>query len=479
MTISSALSNALSGLNASSRMADTVSANIANVLTEGFAPREAALASRQNGGVSLVGVTRFVDTALLGDRRLADSAQAEAETQADFARSLERLIGTPGEEGALSTRLATFETGLISAAARPEDLNRLRTVVDAATALTANINAISDGIEDLRGRADAEIGATVDSLNTGLDTVVSLNAQIAQASANGRTISGLEDRRQAVIDDIAQIVPLRQLPRDNGAVALVTTGGAVLLDGRAAHLEFDASRVIVPHMTRENGLLSGIASAGQEVSLDDPGPLAGGRLAALFQNRDVAATEAQADLDAIARDLIERFSQPDLDPTQAPGAPGLFTDSGRALDPASETGLAGRLAANPLVDPQSGGAVYRLRDGLGATQPGPPGNADLLQRMGDALRSRSPLGPDSAIRDTGGHIADFASRLAQDRLTAEREFSFATTQAGELRTLELENGVDSDAELQRLLVVEQAFSANARMIQTIDDLMQTLLRIGA
>jgi flagellar hook-associated protein 1 FlgK len=31
--------------------------------------------------------------------------------------------------------------------------------------------------------------------------------------------------------------------------------------------------------------------------------------------------------------------------------------------------------------------------------------------------------------------------------------------------------------MQRLLLVEQAFAANARMIQTIDDMMQTLLRI--
>jgi flagellar hook-associated protein 1 FlgK len=479
MTMSSALSNALSGLNASSRMADTVSANIANALTGGFAPQQVALESRQTGGVSVVGVTRFVDTALLGDRRLADSAQAEAETRTEFARSLERTIGTPGDEGALLTRLATFEASLISAATRPEEPNRLQSVVEAAAALTANINAISDRIQDLRGRADTEIAATVDSLNTGLDAVVSLNAQITQALANGRTTAGLEDRRQAVIDDIAQIVPLRQLPRDNGTVALVTTGGAVLLDGRASHLEFDASRVIAPHMTRENGLLSGIRSAGQEVPIDEPGPLAGGRLAALFQNRDVAATEAQTGLDAISRDLIARFSEAGLDPTQTPGAPGLFTDAGAALDPVAETGLAGRLAINPLVDPQSGGAVSRLRDGLGATEPGPPGNADLLQRMSDALTSRSSLGPASAIRDTGGHIADFTSRLAQDRLTTERELSFATTQAGELRTLELENGVDSDAELQRLLLVEQAFTANARMIQTIDDLMQTLLRIGA
>jgi flagellar hook-associated protein 1 FlgK len=58
MSISGALSNALSGLNASSRTADVVSANVANVLTEGYAPRDIALQSQRDGrGVSVTGVT--------------------------------------------------------------------------------------------------------------------------------------------------------------------------------------------------------------------------------------------------------------------------------------------------------------------------------------------------------------------------------------------------------------------------------------
>ena len=44
-------------------------------------------------------------------------------------------------------------------------------------------------------------------------------------------------------------------------------------------------------------------------------------------------------------------------------------------------------------------------------------------------------------------------------------------------SLELEDGVDTDAELQRLLLIEQAYAANARMIETVDDMMQALLRI--
>ena len=64
------------------------------------------------------------------------------------------------------------------------------------------------------------------------------------------------------------------------------------------------------------------------------------------------------------------------------------------------------------------------------------------------------------------------------RLTAEAESSFATARSSALTTLELERGVDTDREMQELLLVEQAFGANARVVQTVDELIQMLLRMG-
>ena len=46
-----------------------------------------------------------------------------------------------------------------------------------------------------------------------------------------------------------------------------------------------------------------------------------------------------------------------------------------------------------------------------------------------------------------------------------------------LKELELSAGVDTDAELQELLRIEQHYAANARVITTVDELMQTLLSI--
>lgn len=478
MSISGALSNALSGLTASSRSADVVSANIANVLTEGYAPRDVSLQSQQGGrGVSVVGISRHVDNALLGDLRLADSALADSGTRARFANALERAVGTPGATGSLAGQLTALETSLISAAARPEETSRLQSVIRNADELATSLNRISSRIEDMRSEADATIARTIEGLNGNLQHIAKLNTQIAAAKSNGRDTSSLEDQRQSLVDNIAEIVPIRQLPRENDKIALVTTGGALLIDGRAAALEFEASPIVTAHMTLQNGLLSGIRMDGQPVRTYADGPLSGGKLGALFDNRDRAGVDAQSAVDSIARDLVERLSAPGLDTTLSAGAPGLFTDANAAFAPADQIGLAGRIRLNAGVDPDQGGAVFRIRDGLGATAPGPSGSADFLKALGDALNEPRAIAPGLAVRSSSGHVADVSARLANDRLSADQNLSFATTQAAELRSLQLENGVDTDAEMQRLLLVEQAFSANARMIQTIDDMMQTLLRI--
>ena len=69
------------------------------------------------------------------------------------------------------------------------------------------------------------------------------------------------------------------------------------------------------------------------------------------------------------------------------------------------------------------------------------------------------------------------SGIATARVNADDEASFATAQLGTLRSMELEQGVDTDQEMQSLLQIETAYAANAKVISTIGDMMQTLLEM--
>ena len=484
MSISSALSNALSGLTASSRAAGVVSTNLANVLTDGYAVRDIELAAEGDGragGVAVVGVTRYVDSSLLNERRMADSALAQAETAQGFATVLEREVGTPDQPSSLSARVAALEASLVSAASKPEEDIRLQQAVQGAIDLAGSLNRISDRIQAERTATDGRIGTAVEEMNTHLGRIQALNGQIANANNAGHPTASMEDQRQVEIDKLAEYVPLRLAARDNGTVAIFTPGGAILLDGSPARLSFTTSNVIAPHMTVGNGLLSGLEINGVPIQTSaGTGPVSGGRLGALFEIRDVATVDAQAQIDALARDLVERFQQPGLDATLGAGDPGLLTDAGAGFDPLNEIGLAGRVSVNAAVDHTQGGQVWRLRDGLGALSPGPAGNAVLLNDLKAALDAPVEMASGSlgaTPRSVSGHVGSFVSRIGQERLDQDQALSFATSRQTGLVDIELSQGVDSDAELQRLLLIEQAYSANARMIQTIDEMMQALLRI--
>jgi len=484
MSISSALSNALSGLSANAKSAEVVSNNLANALTPGYAPRELALSARgdgRGGGVMVDGVTRSIDPGLLAERRLADSDLAEASVKADFLDRVERLAGTPDQPGSLSRRYTAFSSDLVTAAAKPEEDGRLRAAVSSAGDLARAINDLSRRVQASRGDAETRIARTVSDVNGLLSEVHDLNARIVSARNAGQPAASFEDQRRTVIDQLAEHVPLRLARRDNGAVAIYTPGGATLLDGRPAKLTFSPANLVTAHMTLENGLLSGLEINGKPVAHSGArSPVAGGRLAAQFEVRDRLATDVQAQLDALARDLAERFQAPGLDTSRVPGDAGLFTDEGLPFDPANETGLAGRLTLNSAVAPGAGGDYWRLRDGLGAATPGPVGNGALLNDLSDALDQATALASGdlgATPRPAAAHVSAFVAQVGHQRLTLDRQVSFTTAHQSTLVEAELGQGVDSDSEMHKLLLIEKAYSANARMIRTVDEMIDALLRI--
>lgn len=484
MTISGALSNALSGLSAVSRMAEVVSSNVSNSMTEGYAPREAQLAQRMLGsagaGVMVTGVHRNVDPVILANRRLSEAELGQVSVRVAFLTALENAIGMPDDPNSLSGRMSNLDAALISAASRPDSDARLLAAVDAARAVTTHLNDISDQIQGQRMQADQGINAAVGVINTSLEQIADLNTQILGVETQNMDSSALMDQRQRLIDQVAGFIPLREITRDNGTVALFSTGGATLLDGLPAELGFAPVGLIVPEMNIGAGGLSGLTINGQPVSTsNDSGPIAGGRLSGLFELRDVQAVEAQSQLDAVARDLVERFQDPAVDPTLNPGDAGLFTDAGAAFDTADELGLSSRVSLNALVDPQQGGETWRLRDGLGAATPGDAGDATLLNALDDTLNAqRLPASGGFVMPQSAAGISSgFLSTVSISLQSSESQQTYSRAQHEALTALELEQGVDTDAEMQKLLQVEQAFAANARVIQTVDEMIQTLLGI--
>ncbi|MGY6411734.1 MAG: flagellar hook-associated protein FlgK [Alkalilacustris sp.] len=476
MTLNSAINSALSGLSMASRATLTVASNVANATTEGYARRELETVSRDATrgapGVRVVTENRILDVGLLAERRRTDAALAEARTRADALSELERSFGVPGEPGALVTRIGQFEAALIEAASRPDSVSRLETVLREAQGLAGDIGALGRQVQDMRTDVDVQLEAEVKRLNDGLAEVHRLNTLIQREMAVGQVPNGLKDQRQRVIDELADLVPLREVERPGGRVVLFTDNGGILLDGRPAVIEVTG----LPRPVTAGAALAADEVAlrlnGEPISEGPGGMLSGGRIEALFHLRDTRLPQAQASLDALAVDLIDRFAA--ADPTVA--GRGLFIDSDLA-PPHPVVGLAQRLAVAPEVAGETG-SVLRLRTGLGGTLPGFPGDGTRLDALARALQDfTGPIAGGASARDFAGHAAEIASRLGRERDGAEVQLASVVARNTALRDSEAGFAVDTDAEMQRLLILERLYAANARVLTAADEMMQRLLAI--
>jgi flagellar hook-associated protein 1 FlgK len=154
---------------------------------------------------------------------------------------------------------------------------------------------------------------------------------------------------------------------------------------------------------------------------------------------------------------------------------GLFVDDGTGV------GAAGRIALNAAVDPTQGGAAWRLRDGLAAASPGDEGNGAILQSLADAMSTaRAATGwvTQNASADAGTMASELASFYAARAAGGEESRAYLAGRQTTLAESEMNViGVDTDAELQSLTLVQQAYAANARVLSVIDDLMKRLLEV--
>ena len=538
MGITNAIGNAMSGLRANSRSAEIVARNIANAGVEGYAAKSLALGHEthggQPGGVRVDGVLRAGDPLLTAARRSDEAEAGRLSAEADTLRRIADLALDPAGGDSLQSRYLAFENALRALADTPESPAMQRAAADTARGLAVKLNTLSTEARRIRMDADREIQRQVETVNRALRRIEGLNKDIQSAAAAGRDSSALEDERQRQIDLVNGVVPIKSAqPLPNGGMHILAQGGQSLMNGTTAHaFSFETGGQV----TGSNDL-GGVTHLGRTTVEPARIGLGGGSLEAAFRARDLHARGFSEQLDAMARDLVERFQ--DVPGFEAPGggsALGLFVDRARGADarfptvadsftpaPATQAewtakvaeidaqaaGLAGRIAVNALIDPRQGGDAERLVTGesvFAETSPPAEPRLTLPSALYAAMReARDPRavamaydgGDDTVTTDdvytspylgdalglTGAAsrvdmVTEWATLLETEAGAAETEASFRRGAAEALREQELgAQAVDTDEEMRRLLQIEKAYAANARVLQVADQMLATMLEI--
>ena len=482
MGISQAINAARTGLQVTGLRAELVATNVSNAATPGYVRRSLDVneihAGGQSSGVAANGISRSTDTSLTAQRRIITSDQASASVLASTWESLTFHLGDTTEGAGLFNTLRTFETALADAALSPESTIGLTAVLGAAQNIVTEFADLSAHVQSLRAEADGEIQVGVERVNAAIDRIVSLNANIAKAGPTSPEAAALFDERDRLLDTISEYLPIQTIPQDSGVIDVVTQEGVSLVAGSGRKIEFTPSLDFRPGQSFENGDLSGLRVGDIEITpgASSYGAVSSGMFGALFQLRDRDLPEFNDQIDAVAADLVARLSDDTLDATKLPGDPGIFIDTGTAGDP----GIASRLQVNAAIDPEQGGAVWRIRDGLGAITEGPLGTSATLDNLLNAVTSNNVVnaGQIQGQFSITGMAAELSSLTGYRQVTLDALNSSTQTQLNILSEAELTNtGVNIDDQMQDLLIIEQAYSANARVIQAADQMIARLLEL--
>lgn len=166
----------------------------------------------------------------------------------------------------------------------------------------------------------------------------------------------------------------------------------------------------------------------------------------------------------------------------------LFTDgnggtvfSNSLDDPAQKTGFASRIKVNPAVIADDTLLVaYDAGVPMGdTTRP-----LDLLARLTSNTRTYDPgTGIGGSATPFNGTIDEFARRIvsfqSSQAANAERDAEAQQVVTSSLQDrFDSETGVNIDDEMSNLLLLQNAYSANARVISTIQELFSVLMSIG-
>jgi flagellar hook-associated protein 1 FlgK len=319
MSLTQALSAALSGLRATQSSLALVASNIANVNTPGYARKTPVLietvAGEAGTGVRVANINRQLDEYVLRQLQVETSGASYAGVRAEFYDRLQQIYGSPGAEGALETVFNSFTSALQTLATTPESTAARSSVLSNAQVLAAQLNGMSADIQALRSDAEFSLSDAVRQANEAMQAIARINQQLGATAADDPTAAGLLDQRDSYVNMLAQLMDIRVVEGDHRQINVFTTAGLQLVGLQASQLAFDARGTITPTnewssdpAERSVGTIVLTTPNGAPIDAIANKAIRSGRIAALLDMRDNALPAAQSQLDAVAAAMASALS---------------------------------------------------------------------------------------------------------------------------------------------------------------------------
>ena len=451
-TISSIMNTALSALQTQQAAIAITSNNIANASTDGYSRQEVVI-SNSGSGTTSASSKRVYDTFLTKQVNAATETLGKYTTESKYMDSIETIFNESDGSG-LSDDLSNFFNAWSDVANDPSDSSARSILLSYADTLADTFNSVSSDLTTVQKNIDSEVSDIVDQINSYTSQIATLNKQIAQATAAGEDASSFQDSLDSLVTELSSLVDISSYTNDSGQTCIQLSNGKPLVDGATAYS-------LSTQTNSTTGLLdvTWVDQSGNATVVTDD--ITGGELGGCLEVRDTVIPGYLDQLNELATSIMDSVnslqeSGYDLDGTAGEA---FFTGTS-AADMAVNTTVAAdtnKIAASASADDQTDGSV-----------------ATSLAELQDSLLL------DSGTSTFSDYYSELVSTVGVDTAAADDKYSSQSDAVSTYQTLlDSATSVSTDEEEINLLMYQSTYEAAAKVMTVLDELLQTVIDMGA
>lgn len=455
-TLGSVMNSALASLTANQLALSIASNNISNAQTPGYVRERLNLAPSAIGasmfspgsGVEVLGIEAIRDQLTSARLNMETSFKAADDTLQQKLQDIQGQFDDTQGTGLLS-EITAFFNSFQSLSLDPTSSTKREAVRQAAQALIGAFHSQSANLDDQKQLANQAVATDVDKINSLTSQIAALTKQIQEQEAPGAQQNELRDQRTELVRQLSEVVDVQELDstgaNDTYVLSLAGSGQTLVVNADAQQLTAEPGT---------NGLYA--VKAGNN---DITGAIGGGDIKAQLQLRDQIIPNYAGQLDQLAYEITQQVN------TIHSGATDLDRNTGiNFFQPL--TGASG--AADSITLSSEVAASSRQ---IAASQSGATGDNAAAIAIGNLLSQ--PVFSGGSITDQyGALVFNVGNDTASAQSGSDEHGALLTQLKNRQQSI---SGVSIDEETVQILQFQRSFQASAKLIATVDQMMQTAL----
>jgi flagellar hook-associated protein 1 len=438
--------------------------NIANVNTPGYSRQRVNMVQQapsmvgndlvSRGVIADPEIQRFYDQFLSGQLNGENESLGRWQAQKEGLEKVELSFDEATGYG-LSSAMGEYWNAWQDLANNPGGVVERSNLISAGQYMSDTFNNISGSLTALQNDADTQVVAIVGDVNAMAEQVAQLNLKITQQEANGNNANSYRDERDQLVFNMAKLIDIDSFEDGDGNLAVMVGNGRPLVEGAnswALSTTPSGSGVQNINWTDSGGNTFDITSQ-----------INNGELKGWIETRDVLVTDYAGQLDLLAGTIIDQVNNLHAtgltleDPVITPNV-NFFTGTNAAS-----------MAVNSAIVSNSDLVAAA---GPGGTLPGDNSNAIAIA----ALQGDNTFMPGNSTFDN--YFNTLIGRVGSDVQAAGFKSDHQTTMVHNLENYRQEvSGVSLDEEMVNLIKFQHAYDAAARMINTANEMLDSLMGI--